>query len=335
MRELLKHLPTVPRLIVHSLLYGNAAEIEEIQFLHATIDRLQVELKQERDPNVEFSLANQLAFAASLAGEQAGYADKFKHELEQARVELKRWDRRWELARRVIKRLRAERDEARDEVKQLGKDAGAFHAALQEIAEIIECGSVGAREVPGKVRELITGLRDEIEGLVDEIAAMVDADTAEGLQRVSDEMDVAAQRDAARAEIARVGAQRATLLVELGQARTETEKLQKKLDKPCGQCHPCTNWRDETWRQADRRPPHVHEYDALVAELEQLREDLAHARNQLPVKPGQTVTLHFEDGKTTTGQLVIHQPNDLLSVNGWLVDVPGRTLIRVSDGGAS
>ena len=42
--------------------------------------------------------------------------------------------------------------------------------------------------------------------------------------------------------------------------------LSAKLDAPCGSCHPCTNYADETWRAAGRTPPHVHEWDELRAE---------------------------------------------------------------------
>lgn len=59
---------------------------------------------------------------------------------------------------------------------------------------------------------------------------------------------------------------------ETAALRAENERLRANLDKPCGECHPCVNWSDETWRRADRKPPHVHEYDALIAELDRLRQ---------------------------------------------------------------
>lgn len=52
----------------------------------------------------------------------------------------------------------------------------------------------------------------------------------------------------------------------------EIERLRGRLEKPCGSCHPCMNYRDETWRAADRKPPHVFEYDQLVAEVKNLRD---------------------------------------------------------------
>jgi hypothetical protein len=51
----------------------------------------------------------------------------------------------------------------------------------------------------------------------------------------------------------------------------EVDRLRAKLDAPCGSCHPCTNYADETWRAAGRTPPHVHEWEELRAEAERLR----------------------------------------------------------------
>lgn len=48
-----------------------------------------------------------------------------------------------------------------------------------------------------------------------------------------------------------------------GRALAEVERLRAQLDAPCGSCHPCTNWADETWRAAGRKPPHVHEWDEI------------------------------------------------------------------------
>jgi hypothetical protein len=53
----------------------------------------------------------------------------------------------------------------------------------------------------------------------------------------------------------------------------EVERLRVKLDAPCGSCHPCTNYADETWRAAGRTPPHVYAWDELRAEVERLRLD--------------------------------------------------------------
>ena len=60
----------------------------------------------------------------------------------------------------------------------------------------------------------------------------------------------------------------------------EIERLREKLTAPCGSCHPCTNYRDETWRAADRKPPHVHEWDELRAEVERLRAELAETQQR-------------------------------------------------------
>ncbi len=59
--------------------------------------------------------------------------------------------------------------------------------------------------------------------------------------------------------------------IRLAQARAEVDRLRAKLDGPCGSCHPCTNYADETWRAADRKPPHVSQWDETQAELIQLR----------------------------------------------------------------
>jgi hypothetical protein len=61
----------------------------------------------------------------------------------------------------------------------------------------------------------------------------------------------------------------------------EVERLRAKLEQPCGSCHPCTNYRDETWRAADRKPPHVHEWDELRAEADRLGEENARLRAEL------------------------------------------------------
>lgn len=52
----------------------------------------------------------------------------------------------------------------------------------------------------------------------------------------------------------------------------EIKRLREQLGKPCGSCHPCMNWADETWRRADRTPPTVDAYDDVLRELERLRQ---------------------------------------------------------------
>ncbi len=47
------------------------------------------------------------------------------------------------------------------------------------------------------------------------------------------------------------------------------------LDAPCGSCHPCTQWANQTWVNAGERLPHVHEWQemkAQVARVEALTE---------------------------------------------------------------
>jgi hypothetical protein len=43
-------------------------------------------------------------------------------------------------------------------------------------------------------------------------------------------------------------------------------ELQHKLTLPCGDCHPCNNWSDETWRRAGRKPPAVVTWEDKLAE---------------------------------------------------------------------
>lgn len=61
------------------------------------------------------------------------------------------------------------------------------------------------------------------------------------------------------------------------QLRVEVAILSAKLDLPCGMCHPCNNWSYETWNQAGRKPPHVHEWDEARSEVASLRAQLAKA----------------------------------------------------------
>lgn len=47
-------------------------------------------------------------------------------------------------------------------------------------------------------------------------------------------------------------------------------ELQHKLALPCGSCHPCLNWADETWRRAGRKPPTVGRWEDKLAEAKNL-----------------------------------------------------------------
>lgn len=58
-------------------------------------------------------------------------------------------------------------------------------------------------------------------------------------------------------------------------AASDIQTLLDKLAGPCGSCHPCTEYADETWRAAGRKPPHVYEYDELKALVHHLYDDLA------------------------------------------------------------
>jgi hypothetical protein len=47
-------------------------------------------------------------------------------------------------------------------------------------------------------------------------------------------------------------------------------ELQHKLTLPCGECHACMNWADETWRRAGRKPPAVVTWEDKLAEAKSL-----------------------------------------------------------------
>ena len=51
----------------------------------------------------------------------------------------------------------------------------------------------------------------------------------------------------------------------------EVRSLREQLAKPCGSCHPCENWADETWRRAGKKPPAVVTWENTLAELASLR----------------------------------------------------------------
>lgn len=58
---------------------------------------------------------------------------------------------------------------------------------------------------------------------------------------------------------------------EVNRLRELIDRMKATLDGPCGSCHPCQNWADETWRRADRKPPAVITWDDAQAELKALR----------------------------------------------------------------
>lgn len=62
----------------------------------------------------------------------------------------------------------------------------------------------------------------------------------------------------------------AAALDEADRLREQVKQLQAKLDKPCGSCHPCTNYADETWRAAGRKPPHVYQWDLARKALQDI-----------------------------------------------------------------
>jgi len=99
------------------------------------------------------------------------------------------------------------------------------------------------------------------------------------LKRAHDELGEVCEQGLSRRFVMRVPAdpQRdSDLLIGAGleagdELLAEVERMRALLDGPCGSCHPCDNYRDETWREAGRKPPHVHEWDEVNGELEALR----------------------------------------------------------------
>lgn len=64
------------------------------------------------------------------------------------------------------------------------------------------------------------------------------------------------------------------LIRKLDETEPEVQRLRAVIDGPCGSCHPCTNYAEETWRATGRKPPHVYQWDEMLA-----RAERAEARN--------------------------------------------------------
>lgn len=96
-------------------------------------------------------------------------------------------------------------------------------------------------------------------------------------------------------------------------AEAELAEARAKLDKPCGECHPCMNWPAETWRRSGARLPDVHEWNAVVAERERVRQ----AERKLWEQVAQLKALYSPDGsdRFDAGRLVALQEahGDLLA----------------------
>jgi hypothetical protein len=67
---------------------------------------------------------------------------------------------------------------------------------------------------------------------------------------------------------------------------SDIQSVVDAFDKPCGSCHPCDNYADETWRAAGRKPPHVYHWDAVQAQLSAVRS--LHVPD--PREPGRCVS---------------------------------------------
>jgi len=69
-------------------------------------------------------------------------------------------------------------------------------------------------------------------------------------------------------QLTRAEAERDTALARAREAEAQ-------LDMPCGSCHPCENWADETWRRAGKKPPAVIDWMNLRAERDRLAATIA------------------------------------------------------------
>lgn len=67
-------------------------------------------------------------------------------------------------------------------------------------------------------------------------------------------------------------------LAELRQERERAEEAEKKLEMPCGSCHPCTEWANQTWVNAGLRLPHVIDWQEMTAALSRAEETIEKVR---------------------------------------------------------
>jgi hypothetical protein len=80
------------------------------------------------------------------------------------------------------------------------------------------------------------------------------------------------------AEVERLTVSQAALAVTLRDAQAERDAALAKLKLPCGSCHPCLNWADETWRREGRKPPTVQAWEDVMAERDAALAVLAKVR---------------------------------------------------------
>lgn len=88
------------------------------------------------------------------------------------------------------------------------------------------------------------------------------------IERLREEIDHLASDArlvAAEAEVKRLRERWESSQGHAGELIDRAERAEAKLNMPCGSCHPCTNYADETWREAGRKPPHVFQWDELKA----------------------------------------------------------------------
>lgn len=80
----------------------------------------------------------------------------------------------------------------------------------------------------------------------------------------------------------------------LGALVEEVQRLRAQRDKPCGECHPCLYWADQTWRAAGRTPPDMPLWDEKVMELAHAEAELEEERRSAAALREQIQFLTFE-----------------------------------------
>jgi hypothetical protein len=75
---------------------------------------------------------------------------------------------------------------------------------------------------------------------------------------------------------------------------TERDAALAKLKLPCGSCHPCLNWADETWRREGRKPPTVQAWEDALAERDAALAVIAKAAKDIR----ELAELYLYDGDT-------------------------------------
>ncbi len=196
-------------------------------------------------------------------------AEQVRADLERLRLDLMHSEQRHAMTQTALTQAEADRDEYRDLVEWWAREQEAGGDPALAVARWLHA------EVVWQWGEE----RDELQRCLDR---WVDQNTR-----------LAQQRDEARQVVKQVNNNCADFAEALGLSRDaygdeivaaarelresrfrwaeEAAQLQAKLDQPCGSCHPCSNYADQTWRAAGRKPPHVHQWDEASALLQAYR----------------------------------------------------------------